>query len=29
VPLDEAPGILAYGGEREMATKAIEALRAL
>ena len=27
LPLDEAPRLLAYRGEREMATKAIEALR--
>jgi 8-oxo-dGTP pyrophosphatase MutT (NUDIX family) len=26
VPLDEAPGVLAYGGEREMATKARDVL---
>ena len=26
LPLDEAPSLLAYGGEREMAAKAIEAL---
>jgi 8-oxo-dGTP diphosphatase len=29
LPLEEAPRLLAYGGEREMATKAIEAVRAL
>jgi hypothetical protein len=29
VPLEEAPQILAYAGEKEMAAKAIEALRAL
>ena len=29
VPLEEAPGILAYAGEREMAAKAIDALRTL
>jgi 8-oxo-dGTP pyrophosphatase MutT (NUDIX family) len=29
LPLEEAPGLLAYGGEREMAAKAVEALRAL
>jgi 8-oxo-dGTP diphosphatase len=29
LPLDDAPRLLAYHGEREMATKAIEALRKL
>ena len=29
LPLDEAPRLLAYGGEREMAAKAIEAVRTL
>ena len=29
LPLDEAPGLLAYEGEREMAAKAIEALSEL
>ena len=29
LPLDDAPRLLAYGGEREMAAKAIEAVRAL
>ena len=29
IPLDEAPDILAYKGEQEMAAKAIEAVRAL
>jgi 8-oxo-dGTP pyrophosphatase MutT (NUDIX family) len=29
LPLDEAPRLLAYGGEREMAAKAIEAVLAL
>ena len=29
VPLEEAPGILAYAGEREMAAKAVDALRTL
>ena len=29
LPLEEGPSLLAYGGEREMAAKAIEAVRAL
>jgi 8-oxo-dGTP pyrophosphatase MutT (NUDIX family) len=29
LPLEEAPRLLAYGGEREMAAKAVEAVRAL
>jgi 8-oxo-dGTP pyrophosphatase MutT (NUDIX family) len=29
IPLDEAPATLTYGGEREMASKAIEAVRGL
>jgi 8-oxo-dGTP pyrophosphatase MutT (NUDIX family) len=29
LPLEEGPRLLAYGGEREMATKAVEAVRAL
>jgi 8-oxo-dGTP pyrophosphatase MutT (NUDIX family) len=29
LPLDEGPSLLAYGGEREMASKAVEAVRAL
>ena len=29
LPLEEAPKLLAYGGEREMASKAVEAVRAL
>jgi 8-oxo-dGTP pyrophosphatase MutT (NUDIX family) len=29
LPLEEAPQLLAYGGEREMAEKAFEAVRAL
>ena len=29
LPLDEGPRLLAYGGEREMAAKAIEAVLAL
>jgi len=29
IPLEEAPEILAYAGEKEMAAKAIDALRAL
>jgi 8-oxo-dGTP pyrophosphatase MutT (NUDIX family) len=29
LPLDDGPSLLAYGGEREMAAKAIEAVRAL
>ena len=29
LPLDEGPSLLAYAGEREMAAKAIEAVRAL
>ena len=29
LPLEEAPRLLAYGGEREIAAKAIEAVRAL
>ena len=29
LPLDDAPRLLAYGGEREMAAKAIEAVRGL
>ncbi len=27
LPLDEAPRLLSYGGEREMAAKALERLR--
>jgi 8-oxo-dGTP pyrophosphatase MutT (NUDIX family) len=29
LPLEDGPSLLAYGGEREMAAKAIEAVRAL
>ena len=29
LPLEDAPRLLAYGGEREMAIKAVEAVRAL
>jgi 8-oxo-dGTP pyrophosphatase MutT (NUDIX family) len=29
LPLEESPRLLAYGGEREMAAKAVEAVRAL
>jgi 8-oxo-dGTP pyrophosphatase MutT (NUDIX family) len=29
LPLEEGPRLLAYGGEREMAAKAVEAVRAL
>ena len=29
LPLDDGPRLLAYGGEREMAAKAVEAVRAL
>jgi 8-oxo-dGTP pyrophosphatase MutT (NUDIX family) len=29
LPLEEGPALLAYGGEREMAAKAVEAVRAL
>jgi 8-oxo-dGTP pyrophosphatase MutT (NUDIX family) len=29
LPLEEGPSLLAYGGEREMAAKAVEAVRAL
>jgi len=29
LPLEDAPRLLAYGGEREMAAKAVEAVRAL
>jgi 8-oxo-dGTP pyrophosphatase MutT (NUDIX family) len=29
LPLEEAPGLLAYGGEREMAARAVEAVGAL